>query len=87
MAEDKLDSSFVGDRRRPKKYGSSVFYSFNVTFFYNCCHISVGMELPRIGGSLHSSTKLHLAHLLTSTKPKVCFLSEIRNASITKKCY
>jgi hypothetical protein len=36
------------------------------------------------GGSFRSSTMLHLARLLNSTKSQVCFISETRNASITK---
>lgn len=36
------------------------------------------------GGSLHNSTMNHLARLLVSTRAQVCFLSETRNASITK---
>lgn len=35
-------------------------------------------------GSLHSSKVMHLACLITSTKAKVCFISETRNSTI--KC-
>lgn len=36
------------------------------------------------GGSLSSSTMVHLACLLSSTKSQVCFISETRNASISR---
>jgi endonuclease/exonuclease/phosphatase family metal-dependent hydrolase len=36
------------------------------------------------GGSLRSATMTHLRRLLTSTKAQVCFISETRNASISR---
>jgi hypothetical protein len=36
------------------------------------------------GGSLRSSTMVHLSHLLASIKAQVCFVAKTRNSSINK---